>query len=353
MEAKKKLIGRLAMAAGAVLGLALVVVAATALIARAEREDRARRAVHEREQLVERSRKYVGELAQRVDRLPVDAGLVGEVESRYFEEYSAAPMQVWAMGTDGSFLFGVPRESFDKLNAIYDHEVAPKLSEGVFIDRQTFLRTLADSSEEIGPASFAPKAGERRAETDEETGVWDRWRHYGHDPSRSFVVSAPVKSPTGAALGSVYLKREIPWPHGEGGNDLREVADAAGVVAGFTAAFLWLLLPTWVYVDARGRGVRRAWLFAFLTAMSGPVGLIVYLIARPERPLSLQCPGCGREVDGGAFCPHCGRDLSTAFCATCRYPLKPEWSYCPACRGEIRPQPSRPEAPAPSAQPAG
>jgi len=353
MEPKKKLIGRLAMAAGGVLAVALLVLAATALIARAQREEQAQRAVQEREQLVERSRKYVAELAQRVDRLPVDPGLVGEVESRYFQEYPAAPMQVWAMGTDGSFLFGVPRESFDKLNAIYDREVEPNLREGVFIDRQTFLRTLADSSEEIGPASFAPKARERQAETDEETGVWDRWRQYGRNPERSFVVSAPLKGAAGVALGSVYLKREIPWQHGDVGNDVREVADAAGVVAGFTAAFLWLLLPTWVYVDARGRGVRRAWLFAFLTALSGPLGLIVYLIARPEGPLSLQCPGCGREVDGGAFCPHCGRDLSTAFCATCRYPLKPGWSYCPACRSEIRPQPSRPEVPAASAQPAG
>ena len=33
-------------------------------------------------------------------------------------------------------------------------------------------------------------------------------------------------------------------------------------------AFLWVLLPTWVYVDARERGVRRAPLFAFLTVIS-------------------------------------------------------------------------------------
>jgi predicted amidophosphoribosyltransferase len=42
-------------------------------------------------------------------------------------------------------------------------------------------------------------------------------------------------------------------------------------------------------------------------------------------------------VNGGAFCPHCGRDLSAAFCPTCRYPLKPDWAFCPSCRTEIRP----------------
>ena len=108
-----------------------------------------------------------------------------------------------------------------------------------------------------------------------------------------------------------------------------------------SGAFLWLLLPTWVYVDARGRGVRRAWLFAFLTAISVLVGLVVYLIARPEAPAALQCPGCGREVDGAAWCPHCGHDLSASFCGTCRYPLKADWAFCPACRTEIKPDGAR------------
>jgi predicted amidophosphoribosyltransferase len=67
------------------------------------------------------------------------------------------------------------------------------------------------------------------------------------------------------------------------------------------------------------------------------VGLLVYLIARPEHARLLSCPGCGREVNGGAFCPHCGRDLSSAICSACRYPLKPDWAFCPACRTEIRP----------------
>ena len=142
MEPKKKLIGRLAAAAGVVLALSLAMLAGATLVGRSTREDRVARAKREREALVERSRKYAAELAQRVQRLPVDPALVGEIEARYFEEYASGPMQVWAMGTDGRFLFGVPREAFDKLNAIYDQSVAPNLKEGVFVDRQTFLRTL-------------------------------------------------------------------------------------------------------------------------------------------------------------------------------------------------------------------
>ena len=344
MDRKKKLIGRLATGAGAVLLLALVALAASALLYRNEREQQERDARGEREQLVERSKKYLGELARRVDRLPADPTLVGEIESRYFEEYASGPMQVWAMGTDGRFLFGVPREAFDKLNAVYDSEVAPNLKQGVFVDRQTFLRTLVDSSDEIGPKSFAAEPSE------DDASAWNRLRRYGHDPDRSFVVSTPLKAATGVALGSLYLKRTAPAERELGANDdLRNAGDAAGVTAGLAAAFLWLLLPTWVYVDARGRGLRRAWLFAFLTALSGLIGLIVYLIARPETPAVAQCPGCSREIDGGAYCPHCGHDLSTAFCPTCRYPLKPDWAFCPACRTEIRPVRTEAAAPAPEA----
>ena len=201
MQAKKKLIGRLAVAAGVVLGLALVVLAGTTLAWRSERQGREERARRQREALVERSRKYAGELAQRVQGLPVDPALVGEIESRYFEEYASGPMQVWAMGTDGRFLFGVPREAFDKLNAIYDRDVEPNLKEGVFVDRQTFLRTLADASEEIGPRSFAPEPSE------DGDAAWERWRRFGHDSGRAFVVSAPLRDASGAALGSLYLKR--------------------------------------------------------------------------------------------------------------------------------------------------
>ena len=344
MENKKKLIGRLAIAAGVVLALALVVLGGTTLGARSEREERARRVKREREQLVERSRKYLGELARRVDRLPVDPALVGEIESRYFEDYASGPMQVWALDTNGRFLFGVPREAFEKLNAIYDQDVATNLKQDVFVDRQTFLRTLVDSSDEIGPKSFAAEPSE------DDASAWNRLRRYGHDPDRSFVVSTPLKAATGVALGSLYLKRTASAERELGANDdLRNAGDAAGVTAGLAAAFLWLLLPTWVYVDARGRGLRRAWLFAFLTALSGLIGLIVYLIARPETPAVAQCPGCSREIDGGAYCPHCGHDLSTAFCPTCRYPLKPDWAFCPACRTEIRPVRTEAAAPAPEA----
>ncbi|MFI4945282.1 MAG: zinc ribbon domain-containing protein, partial [Burkholderiales bacterium] len=213
--------------------------------------------------------------------------------------------------------------------------------EGVFLDRQTFLMSLVDDSDEISPELVAdgkPQLAEGRVVELVERG---RRYHYNRwEPERSFVLSTPLKRADGAALGSLYVKRSpVRDSYYHRSEPLEAVFTvSAGLMAASIAA-LWVLLPTWVYVDARERGVRRAPLFAFLTVISSLVGFVVYLIARPEELKRLTCPGCAREVNGGAFCPHCGRDLSSAICSACRYPLKPDWAFCPACRNEIKPQP--------------
>jgi len=349
METKKKLIVRLALACVALLVLSLATLGATLIRANEAGRQREAELRARREGAVERSRKYLAEVARRVTQLPVDPTVLGEIESRYFEEYPRGRMHVWAMGKDGEFLFGVPRETFSKLNAIYDRDVLPRLKDGVYLDRQTFLRGLADEGEQIDSDTFAaPEESSPEGDPEEQRGhregpdeAWKRFAHRGDDPDR-FVLSTPLRTADGQALGSLYLQAGVEPDRGPRRDDheLREtIGNAAAFAVGASVFGLWMLLPTWVFVDARGRGVRRATLYAFLTTLSAVIGLVVYLIARPEDPRTLPCPGCGKDVDGGAFCPHCGRDLSAAFCAACRYPLKPDWVYCPACRAEIKPQP--------------
>jgi hypothetical protein len=332
MHAKKRLISRLAAGAAVVLAVAGV----TGLVAlKVDYEDRRRfdeRQEAEKQQRVESSRAYLAELGERVDALPADATLVSEIESRYFEEQARGPFYLWAMETGGGFAFGVPQAAFAKLNAIYDREVVPRLKEGVFLDRQTFLLGLVDDVDDIARETLAEDKATELVERGQRFRL-DRW-----EPEQSFVISTPLKAKDGTALGSLYLKRTPvrDRSHYQTPTMLEAVMGVAGGVAAASFVFLWVLLPTWVFVDARERGVRRAPLFAFLSVISSLVGLVVYLIARPENPPRLGCPGCAKEVNGGAFCPHCGRDLSASFCPACRYPLKPDWAFCPACRTELK-----------------
>jgi hypothetical protein len=293
-----------------------------------------------KQQRIEKARAYLAELAGRIDKLPVDPTLLGEIESHYFEEQASGPFYVWAMDTKGDFQFGVPQSAFSKVNAVYDSEVVPRLKEGFFLDRQTFLMSLVDDSDEIGPElTVDGKAQLEEGRVVELVERGRRFRYNRWEPERSFVLSTPLKQADGTALGSLYLKRAPVRDSYYRRSDALEVVFTVSVALLMASiAALWVLLPTWVYVDARERGVRRAPLFAFLTVISSLVGLVVYLIARPENLKRLTCPGCAKEVNGGAFCPHCGRDLSSAICSTCRYPLKPDWAFCPACRNEIKPQ---------------
>jgi hypothetical protein len=332
MQAKKKLLSRFAFWTGAVLVVAAAAGVVGLLVDAEDRQRFAEQQEQAKKQRVESSRAYLAELAQRIDKLPVDATLVSEIESRFFEERASGPFYVWAMDTKGDFAFGVPRSAFNKLNAVYDREVTPRLKEGVFLDRQTFLMSLVDDSDEIGPGLVSEDKTEGRAME-----LVERGRHrWGAE--NAIVLSAPLKAEDGSGLGSIYLK-QTPVPERDYYHTdarVEGLLQAAAAAVGFSIAFLWVLLPTWVYVDARERGVRRAPLFAFLTVISSLVGLVVYLIARPEDARRLTCPGCAREVNGGAFCPHCGRDLSSSYCPACRYPLKPDWAFCPACRTEIK-----------------
>jgi hypothetical protein len=348
MQSKKKLITRFALWAAATLVVGAVTGAAGLLMEEGDRarfEEQQERAKQKR---LESSRAYLAELAKRVNRLPVDATLVSEIESRYFEEHANGPFYVWALDTRGEFAFGVPQSAFRKVNAIYDSEVTPRLKEGIFLDRQTFLMSLIDDSDEIGPELVSD---DKAVLATELVNRGRRFQINRWEPENAFVLSAPLKAADGSALGSLYLKRtavrEQTWYNRDRGVEV--LAAAGGMVALASLFFLWVLLPTWIYVDARERGVRRAPLFAFLAVISSLVGLIVYLIARPEEPRRLTCPGCAREVNGGAFCPHCGRDLASSFCPACRYPLKSDWAFCPACRAELKTPPAAPTTPVPEA----
>src|SRR5262249_2425676 len=210
----------------------------------------------------------------------------------------------------------------------------------------TFLMSLVDDSDEINPELVEGKAQLAEGRVVELVERGRRFRYNRWEPERSFVLSTPLKRTDGGALGSLYLKRNpMRDSYYRRAEPLEAVGSVSAALVVGSLVFLWVLLPTWVYVDARERGVRRAPLFAFLTVISSLIGLVVYLMARPEELKRLTCPGCAREVNGGAFCPHCGRDLSSAYCAACRYPLKPDWAFCPACRAEIKPPPTGAAAP--------
>jgi len=88
-----------------------------------------------------------------------------------------------------------------------------------------------------------------------------------------------------------------------------------------TACFLWviiwfviaILIAVWVYKDAEKRGSSGA-LWLIIIILTGIIGLIIWLIARPpiggkkKESLDRRCPACGRVIPFDArVCPYCGK----------------------------------------------
>lgn len=131
--------------------------------------------------------------------------------------------------------------------------------------------------------------------------------------------------------------------------DTRAHRNAARTIYGFAlAAFLiyWCLLPVWVFMDAAKRDNHPA-LWGILTLFTNAVGLIVYLVARPEKPA---CKQCGEPLSMGfVVCPLCGARNKDQ-CCSCGRIIEQGWLWCPYCGRDLSDGPA--PAPAPDTEPA-
>lgn len=84
-----------------------------------------------------------------------------------------------------------------------------------------------------------------------------------------------------------------------------------GTICGFFIVY-WLLVIlglAWVAKDAKARGMEGA-LWVIIVLISGILGLLVYLVARPAG-LLVACPRCtNRRLHTSRLCPHCGDNSS-------------------------------------------
>lgn len=92
---------------------------------------------------------------------------------------------------------------------------------------------------------------------------------------------------------------------------------AAGAAACFACGTLYVLvilggvaitiaLMVWVARDAKNRGMDNAVLWMLLVFFTNIIGLIIYLLARPQGNL-VTCSHCkNKRLAVSATCPHCG-----------------------------------------------
>jgi hypothetical protein len=329
MSNKKRILWKMALIGLAVFVISAISFGVTEYLQRQAETRSENEWANKREEQIRKYRTYLQETAKKVVKLPVDPNIVGQVQARYFEEYPHARLYLWAMDGAGQFQFGIPREAFARLNRAYDNYQKFIEQEGRFTDRQDFLRRLVQNHRDLTFDYYEKKlAGEaspsRRSQ----------WEELGGYDQEGLVFSTPFQNERGEMLGNLYLKatgiEEGRRYYYDGSyRDPQEVSRALFVAA---LMFLWFLLPTWVYLDAKGRGVNSPVRWSILTLVSLVFGLAVYLILRPEQGAKGVCQNCGRITDSEKYCPFCGTPAISEFCPKCGYPARAEWTYCPNCQ---------------------
>jgi hypothetical protein len=97
----------------------------------------------------------------------------------------------------------------------------------------------------------------------------------------------------------------------------RDGSDAAGAAGCFACSGFLIFLViaivavnvailVWVARDAKARGMDSAILWMLLVFFLGILGLVIYLLARPQGNM-VPCPNCGnKKLQAALKCPHCG-----------------------------------------------
>jgi hypothetical protein len=129
----------------------------------------------------------------------------------------------------------------------------------------------------------------------------------------------------------------------------------AGLVA--YLAIIWAAVLLWVWRDtsSRTRGIIAVTGAVMLVFFGNILGLIVYLLIRPEHTLEEKesqqlfhtsvvdkditaCGHCATLVRVDyKFCPNCKHNLEQ-HCPDCKTRIHPEWNYCISCSARLYPE---------------
>lgn len=80
---------------------------------------------------------------------------------------------------------------------------------------------------------------------------------------------------------------------------------ATVIIVGLGILILHFILMIWVARDAKARGMDSSVLWMLLVMGLGLIGLVIYILSRPQGALAV-CPTCGgKRLAVSAICPHC------------------------------------------------
>ena len=117
---------------------------------------------------------------------------------------------------------------------------------------------------------------------------------------------------------------------------LEDIGTILLALAAFVGTFLvafWMSLVIWTFRDMRlrSRDIFAQLLASLVVLIFGPLGLLIYLILRPQETLA---EAYARTLEEEALL----QDVTEAkpVCPECKHRIEPDFIICPACHTELR-----------------
>ena len=103
-------------------------------------------------------------------------------------------------------------------------------------------------------------------------------------------------------------------------------------ISAFIAAF-WMSLVIWSFRDmrSRSRDIFAQLLASLVVLIFGPLGLLIYLILRPQETLA---EAYARTLEEEALLQDITEEKPV--CPECKHRIEPDFIICPACHTELR-----------------
>ncbi|MEE8163176.1 MAG: zinc ribbon domain-containing protein [Anaerolineae bacterium] len=117
---------------------------------------------------------------------------------------------------------------------------------------------------------------------------------------------------------------------------LEDIGTILLAVVAFTSAFtvaLWASLVIWTFRDMRlrSRDIFAQLLASLVVLIFGPLGMLIYLILRPQETLA---EAYARTLEEEALLQDITEEQPV--CPECKHRIEPDFVICPACHTELR-----------------
>jgi RNA polymerase subunit RPABC4/transcription elongation factor Spt4 len=117
---------------------------------------------------------------------------------------------------------------------------------------------------------------------------------------------------------------------------LEDIGTILLAIVAFVSAFiaaLWMSLVIWTFRDMRlrSRDIFAQLLASLVVLIFGPLGLLIYLILRPQETLA---EAYARTLEEEALLQDIAEEKPV--CPECKHRIEPDFILCPACHTELR-----------------